>query len=236
MNTPLYTRSSVTSEPARISIASRSTSVVVIASVDTELTVEGGSLSALPDGTYVVAPGKGVKVVQVRGPARLSVTIGTASGTVEMSGPLGRVAVVTQSGRIHIAEAEQLDVRTTSAVIEVGSCAGDCHVVSKSGKVRLGEIGEAHVSSVSGSVTVHLAATAEVRTISGSVSIGMAGAGSHVSVRTVSGTVEGLVVNGGTPSIALSSVSGHVECDMPSGNDGSIEVSTTSGAIRIRRR
>ena len=226
----------MTLAPTRISIASRSTAVIVIASDGTELSVEGGLLNSLPDGTFAVAPGPGVKVMEVHGPARLAVTVGTSSGTVEMSGPLGRVAVVTRSGRIHIAEAEELDVRTTSAVIEVGSCTGDCHVVSTSGKVKLGHVGDAHVSSVSGSVTVGLAGTAEVRTISGNVSIGMAGTGGNVTVRTVSGAVEGVVVNGGSPSFALSSVSGRVECNIPSGNDGSFAASTTSGAIRVSRQ
>ncbi len=226
----------MTPAPTRISIASRSTAVIVIASGGTELSVEGGLLSSLPDGTFAVAPGPGVKVMHVHGPARLAVTVGTSSGTIEMSGPLGRVAIVTRSGRIHIAEAEELDVRTTSAVIEVGSCTGDCHVVSTSGKVKLGHVGEAHVSSVSGSVTVGLAGTAEVRTISGNVSIGMAGTGGNITVRTVSGAVEGVLVNGGSPSFALSSVSGRVECNIPSGNDGSFAASTTSGAIRVSRQ
>ena len=226
----------MTLEPTRISIASRSTAVIVVASAGSELTVEGGQLNSMPDGTFTVAPGPGARVMEIHGPAHLRVTVGTSSGTVDMRGPLGRVAVVTRSGRIHIAEAEELDVRTTSAVIEVGSCPGDCHVVSTSGKVKLGHIGEAHVSSVSGSVTVGLVETAEVRTISGKVSIGIHGSGSHVTVRTMSGAVEGLVVNGGSPSIALSSISGKVECSVASGHDGSIEVSTTSGAIRVSRR
>jgi DUF4097 and DUF4098 domain-containing protein YvlB len=183
----------MTPVPTRISIASRSTAVIVVASDGTELSVEGGLLSSLPDGTFAVAPGHGVKVIHVHGPAHLAVTVGTSSGTVEMSGPLGRVAIVSRSGRIHVAEAQELDVRTTSAVIEVGTCSGDCHVVSTSGKVKLGQVGEAHVSSVSGSVTVGLAGTAEVRTISGNVSIGMAGTGGHITVRTVSGKVEGVV-------------------------------------------
>ena len=64
----------------------------------------------------------------------------------------------------------------------------------------------------------------------------MAGMGGNVTVRTVSGAVEGVVVNGGSPPFALSSVSGRVECNIPPGNDGSFAASTTSGAIRVSRQ
>jgi DUF4097 and DUF4098 domain-containing protein YvlB len=196
---------------------------------DAHVTIEG-------DGTYAVKPAAGgSKPVDVRCPPGTDVIIGTASGNVELVGPLGAVRVTTASAAVKIEEAASVDVRTASGKVDVGHCHGTCRAVTKSSRVRVRSAGALDCSVVSGSVEVGEVEHAVVRTVSGRVTLAARGGG-RVEVRTVSGTVDVEVPRPHRPATTLRSISGRVRCDCEPGHDGEVSVATTSGAINVTCR
>src|SRR5690349_20815729 len=126
-------------EQLRSNISTRSGRVRVEGRDGAGLHVKGGEVSTDEDGTVrVTAATGGSDWVKSNAPAGTDVTVGTASGSIELLGTLGDVRVTTASGRISVAKARDVDIRTASGSIEIGECAGDCRVVTKSSKVSVG--------------------------------------------------------------------------------------------------
>ena len=140
--------------------------------------------------------------------------------------------LATISGKIRVDEAARVDVRTKSGKIEIGTCAGDCRIMTKSATVRVARAGRATVAAVSGLVLLERVTSAEVKTISGKVLIGSSG-GERVSVHTVSGKVEIRVPAATRPATRLKSLSGKIQNDLTPGDDFEIAVVSMSGAIRV---
>jgi DUF4097 and DUF4098 domain-containing protein YvlB len=197
-----------------------------------DLTVNGGSIERHEDGAVYVRRDHDATEIEIRCPSGIDVTIGTIAGSVETIGPLGVVRIATVSGKIHVENAGQVDVRTKSGAIDIGSVEGECRVVTTSSKVHIGRAGRACVAGVSGVVLLERVFDAEVKTVSGKVLCATSGAG-EVSVRTVSGKVDVMVPPNVRPATRLKSVSGRVECDCETGGDGAIAVATVSGRIRV---
>jgi DUF4097 and DUF4098 domain-containing protein YvlB len=219
-------------ESAPLKITTRSGKVRVVASVGAELSVIGGSIEPLDDGTLHIRRASGSGWIEVGCAAGTDVTVGTQSGKVELSGPLGAVRVATVSGSIVVEEAARLDVRTKSGKIDIGTCAGECRIMTKSSAVHVGRSGRATVAGVSGVVLLEHVTGAEVKTVSGKVLLGSSG-GERISVHTVSGKVEISVPAATRPATRLRSISGHIHCDLSQGNDFEIAVVSVSGAIRV---
>jgi len=219
-------------EAAAIHVTTRSGTVRVAAVEGAELAVIGGTMQPRDDGGIDIHRDPAANTIEVRCAPGTDVTVGTSSGKVECSGPLGPVRVATASGKIRIAEAARVDVRTTSGTIEIGTCAGECRIMAKSAAVTVERAAQATVASVSGVVRLQHVGDAEVKSISGKVSIGSTGAG-RVAVRSVSGKVEIRVPAATRPATTLHSTSGKVRSDVAPGTDFEIAVGSVSGTIQV---
>ena len=220
-------------DPAPIHITTRSRDVLVQAAGDTELSVEGGTIERRDDGTVHIRRAPDASSIEVRCSTGTDVTVGTASGKVELRGALGAVRVATVSGKIRVEDATRIDVRTKSGRVEIGACAGECRVMTKSAKVHVGRAGRATVAAVSGVVLLERVGGAEVKSISGKVLLGLAPDAGRVSVHTVSGKVEIRIPPSSRPSTRLRSLSGRVDCECTPGDDFEIAVASVSGGIRV---
>jgi DUF4097 and DUF4098 domain-containing protein YvlB len=219
-------------DPAPLKITTRSGNVRVQVVPGAELAVISGTSERLDDGTIHIRRAPSESVIEVQCEPGTDVTVGTASGKVELTGGLGAVRVATVSGKIRVESAASVDVRTKSGKIDIGDCAGPCRVMSKSASVRIGRAGLATVAAVSGTVLLEQVDAAEVKSISGKVLIASGGR-ERVSVHTVSGKVEVRVPASVRPSTRLRSVSGHITDGCPPGNDCEITVASVSGAISV---
>ena len=217
---------------APLKITTRSGTVRVVAAAGSELAVEGGTIDLLDDGTIHIRRERSSNVIDVRCPLGSDVTVGTASGKVELLGALGTVRVATVSGRIHVAEADRIDLRTKSGKVDIEACAGECRIMTKSAAVHVGRADRATVAVVSGIVLLERVRGAEVKTVSGKVLVGSTG-GERISVHTVSGKVEIRVPAATRPATRLRSLSGKIQCDLSPGDDFEVAVVSVSGAIRV---
>jgi DUF4097 and DUF4098 domain-containing protein YvlB len=188
-----------------------------------------------------VAPGSDVEVV-------------SASGPVELNGPLGVADVKTASGDITADDVEEMQAKTASGDVEVGTVGGALRCVRVDGR--------ASVKTASGDVEIGSAADhTEVRGSSGDVRLGdVAGDLSVIAVsgdihvlsiargraqlRSVSGAVEAGVARGVALHVDAESMSGSVHSDIPlndapgqSGGESKVEltVRTVSGNILVTR-
>lgn len=220
----------------RFTIASRSSKVRVVASAAGTPSVSGATLVHNPDGSVTVQPlPRGNAEIVLTCQPSSDISVGTASGRVELIGNLGQVSVVTASGRVDVDRAASLDVRTSSAAVHIGRCERDCRVATKSGSARVTAAGTVDISTFSGKIIVDSVGDAVVRTVSGSVSI-VSKRGARSQIRTMSGSVEISLPIGAAPETTLRSTSGTIRCDVPAGSDGGLDVKTASGAIRIAIR
>jgi DUF4097 and DUF4098 domain-containing protein YvlB len=220
----------------RFNIACRSAKVRVVATAGAQAHAEGATLRQQPDGSFSVVPSEfGSGDVVLVCPQNSDVTVGTSSGRIELTGDLGRVNVVTASGRIDVDHAASLDVRSSSAGIHVGRCDGDCRVATTSGGVHVQHAENVEISAVSGKVVIGDVNDAVVRTVNGSVSLGSP-QGGRAHVRTVSGSVDITVPANSSPAGTLRSVSGKIRCEPVAGHDGELNVKTISGSIRVSIR
>jgi DUF4097 and DUF4098 domain-containing protein YvlB len=219
-------------DPAPLKITTRSGNVRVVAGAPGELSVTGGTIERLADGTLHIRREKSSSSIDVRCAPGTDVTVGTASGKVELTGPLGAVRVATVSGRISVDEGTRIDVRTKSGKIDIGTCAGDCRIMTKSSAVHVRRAGRATVAGVSGVVLLEEVGGAEVKTVSGKVLVG-SGGNDRISVHTVSGKVDVRLPSNARPSARLRSLSGRVNCELEPGDDCEVAIVSVSGAIKV---
>ncbi len=222
-------------DTVRLNVSTRSGSVRVDAAPGIELSIDGGAVVGDNEGELQVRRTEGASTIVVHCPLDTDVTIGTVSGSIVTEGRLGAVRVVTVSGKVHVAEAQRVDVRAKSGTVELDACAGECRVVVISGKVKVGKAQRISVAGVSGTVRAEQVEGAEVKTVSGKVMLGATGTGA-VSVHTVSGTVEIEVPGDVEPATRLRSISGRIRNECPAGGGGPIAVASVSGAIRVSCR
>lgn len=220
----------------KLTISSRSASVQVVAASGAEVSVHGGSVVENPDGSLdIVADRSGTSRIVVRCPAGTDVVVGTATGQVETSGPLGSVRVVTGSGRVAVRQAASVEVRSASGRVHVTSCHGGCKVITRSGRVEVGRAGSVDVAVVSGKVRIDSAGAAAVHSVSGSVKV--AGEeGARIRVRTMTGSVDVTLPPGAEPALSLHSTGGRVRRRLADGADGEVDVQTATGSIDVSER
>lgn len=157
--------------------------------------------------------------LDVRIPVDSDVVIGTVSARIQVRGPTARVAATTESGRIDIEEAAEVDARTSSARVTVGRVSGSCRARSQSGRVEIGVCGSADVATVSGRITVAQASGPVVaHCVSGRIDVTMDVA-ADVEAETVSGRVKVTLPREVEPGVDCAcdvrSVTGRVEIARP---------------------
>jgi DUF4097 and DUF4098 domain-containing protein YvlB len=214
-------------------ITTRSGSVRVIAEESGDLVVDGGTIEQNDDGSLHIRRAPSAGTIEVHCATGTDVTVGTASGKVELVGTLGAVRVATVSGSIRVGDVGRIDVRTKSGKVVIGDCAGECRVTTKSSSVHVRRAALATVAAVSGIVVLERVGGAEVKTISGKVLMSLVADAARVSVHTVSGKVEIQVPPDLRPAARLRTVSGNVRCDCPIGDGPEISVGSVSGSIRV---
>jgi DUF4097 and DUF4098 domain-containing protein YvlB len=219
-------------DPAPLKITTRSGNVRVVVGADGEFSVAGGTIERRDDGTLHIRRDPSSKTIDVHCAPGTDVTVGTASGKVDLIGPLGAVRVATVSGRIRVEEGTRIDVRTKSGKIDIGVCAGDCRIMTKSSAVHVERAGRVTVAGVSGVVLLENVGGAEVKTVSGKVAVGSTGS-DRIAVHTVSGKVDVRLPSTVRPATRLRSMSGRVQCELVPGDDCEVAVVSVSGAIKV---
>lgn len=224
----------MTDTAPRLRITRRSGKVRVVAEPGAVLSVVGGTSEQAEDGVVDIRAAGG-SLLEVHCPAGSDLTISTASGAIDVRGDAGSVKVITKSGALAIERATAVDARGASGRVDVGACAGECHVVFVSGNVKIGEAGSAVVATVSGNVEIDVVEDAEVKTVSGKISLGGRGGG-RLAARSISGSVGVSVPSGSHPATRLKAVSGRVRCECEPGHDGEIRAASVSGSISVTCR
>jgi DUF4097 and DUF4098 domain-containing protein YvlB len=167
--------------------------------------------------------------IRVQAPQGSDVATATASGHVELNGPLGVVDVKTASGDITADEVEEMQAKTASGDVEVGTVAGELRMQTASGDLRCDRVGgRASVRTASGDVEIGAAAErVDVKGSSGDVRLGdVAG---DLSIAVVSGDIQVLSVAHGRAQ--LRSISGAVEVGIARGVALQVDAEAASGTV-----
>ncbi|MET0739743.1 MAG: hypothetical protein ABW035_15810, partial [Acidimicrobiales bacterium] len=123
---------SVRSEVTSIRVSASSGRVKVVAEDRGDVLVRGDATVQHDATAATVKAGPGR--VEIRVPSGVDLVVGADSGRVEVEGPLGVVAVVTESGRITVEQAAAVDVRTSSGAVAIGRVEGSSRVRTDSGR------------------------------------------------------------------------------------------------------
>ncbi len=175
----------------------------------------------------------GSSKVEVRVPEGTDLVIGSTSGKVTVEGRVGTVSVLTNSGRISVADAVSVDARSTSGRVEVGRADGVCRVVSTSGKVEVGRCGAADAASGSGRIALDEAhGPVRASCTSGKITVTVAGA-HDVDAETVSGRIEVSYPADVQPLVASSAA--EVAAATP-GHDCTVVARSGSGRVVVTSR
>lgn len=127
--------------------------------------------------------------LEVRVPVGIDLIIGTTSGRVAVSGEVGKLSVVTESGRVAVERAETADVRSETGRIDIGQTDGHCRVRSESGSVSVSSCQRANVATGSGTIALHgVRGTVQAHCTSGRIDIEMATA-NDIEAETVTGRI-----------------------------------------------
>ena len=176
----------------------------------------------------------GVVHLTLKTPADSRARVATAFGAVGVTGLEGQVDVHTTSGAVHLTEiGGEVAVETVSGSVAAQSIRGAMKAASKSGDIQAA--GLAHgvtIDAVSGDVKVTEAEGGRVaaKSVSGDVSLTRAGlqAPVDVAVESVSGDVRVVQANG---AVSLKVVSGDIEGRHIGG--ATLQAQTVSGDIRV---
>ena len=174
--------------PSSVRVSSTSYRVHVIAEDRPDVALDGMAEVAV-DGPCTTIDSV-ASTLTVRVPEGTDVVIGSGSGRVDVSGDVGDLAVLTDSGRIKIEQAASVDARTRTARIEIGRSDGECRVRSESGRVEVDACCGADVATNSGRISLRqVDGPVHVHCVSGRVHVEMVAA-HDVEAETVSGRVE----------------------------------------------
>jgi DUF4097 and DUF4098 domain-containing protein YvlB len=174
--------------PTSVRIAGGSGRIDVVAATGTSFRVEGRAEVVHTDGLATVRASSGKVSVFVD--AGTDLVIGTTSGGIAVMGPVGHLAVVTQSGRVDVERAASIDIRNESGRIEVGDVAGTCRIRSSTGRVEVDSCCDADISGDSGRIEVRAVnGEAAAHSVSGRIELAMAAA-NDVFAETVTGRID----------------------------------------------
>jgi DUF4097 and DUF4098 domain-containing protein YvlB len=174
--------------PTSVRISANVRRVEVVAAKGSRFRVEGSA--ELSEADRQVTIGQVSSKLAVFVDADTDLVIGTTSGRVSVMGPVGHLAVVTESGRVEVETAASVDIRTASARVEVGKVLGSCRIRSTSGKVEVGSCGDADIAGDSGRIEVRkVKGQVDAHSVSGRIELSLATAG-DVRAETVTGRIE----------------------------------------------
>lgn len=216
-----------------VRVTARTGRVELIGVAGAEVEVDGGTTTIGDDGGYDITSRTGT--VRVTCPENAVVVVSTTTGAVRLRGHVADVRVITNTGKVEIERAIDVDVRTTTGAVAVGCCVHSCRVVTTSGKVVVDEADTVEVSTASARVRVGTAHTAQLHTLSGNVEVG-GSAWSRLSAHTVSGNIDLQVPSGTAATMHLATRSGRVEREVPEGEGATVHAVSGSGNIRVGRR
>ncbi len=170
-----------------VRISSTHNPIKVIAEVRQDVWVEGNAKVAVRGNQTTIDGVAGMLVVHV--PEQADLVVGSTSGGVTVEGPMGDVAIVSESGRVRVENAKSIDARTTNGSVDVGDVEGDCRIRTTSGSVVVQGCGPADVAADSGRIRLKgVRGTARAHCVSGRVEIHLEAA-VDVDAETVSGRV-----------------------------------------------
>lgn len=165
--------------------------------------------------------------------AGTDVVIGTSSGRIEVHGPVGHVAIVTESGRVQVDQAASVDIRSESSRVEVGEVAGGCRIRSSSGRVHVGSCGDADVAGESGRIELQrVAGHVDAHSVSGRIELALEAA-HDVRAETVTGRIEVSLPQGTTAYQPLDSAPG---TPRPPDCDCTVIARSTTGRVVVTSR
>ena len=182
--------------------------------------------------------------LEIRVPSKFNVEIQSASGDIEVDGPLsGTIKGSTSGGGIRLgALGGRVDMQTAGGDVSSDDIQGDVRLATQGGDVRVGKVsGETDISSAGGDITIagsgrrlraatsggnvtigDVGADAEVETTGGDVQVGdVAGtasietAGGNITLRSARGSTSASTAGG---DIRLESVTGSVRAETAGGN------------------
>lgn len=170
-----------------VRVSARSGRVSVVAEERDDVEVLGNASESREGRRTTIEAGS--QRVQIRVPVGVDLVVGTASGRVEVEGPLGAVAVVTEAGRVTVEQAKSLDVRTRSGRVQVGTVDGCTRIRSTSGRVTVAKTAEADVAAKSGRIQLlSVAGRTRAHCVSGRIDVRL-DAAADVEAETVSGRI-----------------------------------------------
>lgn len=182
--------------------------------------------------------------VRVTTPAGTRARVSAMSADVDVRGRMGRLDLTGASGDLAAESGTDVNARTASGDIRIGSATGRATVASASGDVRVGSAtGGVQGRTASGDIEIDACAgDVSLTTASGDLAVGTTTGGS-VHVASVSGDATVGVVPGLRVWLDLSSVSGRMDSrldgDDSAGDEGPAELSITmrsvSGDLRVQR-
>ncbi|MET0912389.1 MAG: DUF4097 family beta strand repeat-containing protein [Acidimicrobiales bacterium] len=213
-----------------VRVSATSGRVKVVAEDRGDVLVRGGTAPQHDGGTVTVDAGPGR--VEVRVPSGVDLVVGSHSGRVEVEGPLGAVAVVTESGRVTVEQAASVDVRTSSGRVEIGRVEGTTRVRSASGRITVDRTAGADVATDSGRIVLRsVSGRTTAHCVSGRIEVRLATA-ADVEAETVSGRITVEVAD----PVRAHAVSGPLPPDSePHGDDCTIATRSVSGRVSVVR-
>jgi DUF4097 and DUF4098 domain-containing protein YvlB len=170
-----------------VRVSTTSNAVRVFGEDRGDIAVYGTASAELVDGVLTVHAAR--SRLEIRVPVDTDLVVGSTSARVDLLGELGRVAVVTRSGRISVASARQLDARSDSGRIEVGMVTGNCRAQNRTGRISIDACTGADVTTDSGRIELHhVSGPVRAHCVSGRITIGLDVA-ADVDAETVSGSI-----------------------------------------------
>jgi DUF4097 and DUF4098 domain-containing protein YvlB len=160
------------------------------------------------------------------------VVTGAGWGRLDLMGRCGAVSVPNTRGRVHIDEAETIDVRVGSGRVDIGRCAGVCRVNAGSGRTQVGSSGELDVMVDSGSIEIgEIRGRARLKTTSGRIEARLGGA-HDLDAESVSGRITVHVPADLHPDVTLAS-RGRTSCGVTLGTEPTIRARSVSGRLEV---
>jgi DUF4097 and DUF4098 domain-containing protein YvlB len=225
-------------EEREVRINARSGRITVRAESREDILVERGherlEVSRDANGALTLNSGRGGSdTIELRCPTGTPLTIGSASGRVELIGAFGAVRATTASGGITVDRVAAADLRSASGRILLRHADGFCRVQTHSSRAEIGSCGRLDASTHSGRIEVGVAhGKVQVRAASGGVALGAEGR-EDVSIETMSGSVSVRLPYGVRPRTRLKSLSGRPRMECAPGEDCQIAVRSLSGNIEV---
>ena len=220
-----------TAAPMTVRISAGNNRVEVVAAAGQVFRLEGqATVEEVGDQVTISRPESKLRVSV---PAGTNLVIGTTSGRIEIAGPLGHVAVVTESGKVEVESAESVDIRTRSSRVEVGKVAGVCRIRSTLGKVEVGSCGDADIAGDSGQIELQrVAGSVEAHSVSGRIELSMAAA-NDITAETVTGRIEVSLPEG---IVAYQPSQSELGTLRPPGCDCTVVARSTTGKVVVTSR